>query len=149
MNCPQRELLSAYNDGELNPGERERLKAHISACPACSRELGELASLRRLFGGAKRFTAPYGFSPRVMAHAGAQRAPRFAGIPLFARLAETVVVLAMIFIGMVSGSMLAYTLAGPNTGSGSSLFSLELFEAAPPDSVGGVYLAMTEADHEK
>jgi hypothetical protein len=30
-----------------------------------------------------------------------------------------------------------------------SSFSLDVFDPAPPDSVGGVYLAMMEARHEK
>lgn len=39
MNCPDFEVLMRYLDGELNPGERESVKAHIESCPECRRVL--------------------------------------------------------------------------------------------------------------
>lgn len=34
--------LSAYLDGELRPGERERVEEHVSRCPQCWRVLRTL-----------------------------------------------------------------------------------------------------------
>ena len=40
--------LSDYLDRELDPGERERVDAHVGICPQCSRVL---ATLRRTLEG--------------------------------------------------------------------------------------------------
>lgn len=43
MSCTfDREMLSAYFDGELDPLEQAETERHISGCSACLRELGEL-----------------------------------------------------------------------------------------------------------
>ncbi|MCB9383428.1 MAG: zf-HC2 domain-containing protein [Bryobacterales bacterium] len=39
------EKLSDYLDGELEPGERQRLEAHVSGCDWCARFGGEMAGL--------------------------------------------------------------------------------------------------------
>ncbi|MEW6117676.1 MAG: zf-HC2 domain-containing protein [Nitrospirota bacterium] len=148
MSCSKRPLLSQYIDSALSPEEKHTFEAHMNACPECGRALGELEALRRLFAASDRYKAPPGFSTWVMANIGADTAARPAGFPLFVKFAEGMVVLAMVIIGVLSGSLLISTLQ-PKAGNGSALFSLELFEAAPPDSVGGAYLAMTETRHEK
>ena len=33
-----RELLPAYEDGELDSGDRRRVESHLAGCPACARE---------------------------------------------------------------------------------------------------------------
>jgi anti-sigma factor RsiW len=40
--------LSAYLDGELSPGERERVEDHVGMCPHCTRVL---RTLRRTLEG--------------------------------------------------------------------------------------------------
>ena len=37
--CPDRQLLSVYFDGELPSPWKEKMEAHIAACPACARRL--------------------------------------------------------------------------------------------------------------
>jgi len=39
--CPDRQLLSVYFDGELPSPWKEKMEAHIAACPACARRLEE------------------------------------------------------------------------------------------------------------
>lgn len=41
-------LISGYLDGELEPGQRSELEAHLAACPACQREMDVM---QRLFWG--------------------------------------------------------------------------------------------------
>ncbi len=41
-----RRQLDAYQDGELSPGARSRVAAHIGRCEPCSRELAALGRLR-------------------------------------------------------------------------------------------------------
>ncbi|MGI8726873.1 MAG: anti-sigma factor family protein [Solirubrobacterales bacterium] len=47
--------LSDYLDRELDPGERERIEAHMSVCPQCRRVL---ATLRRTLEGLRGIGAP-------------------------------------------------------------------------------------------
>ena len=42
----QRELLSAFMDGELNPAETAGVKAHVESCADCKSELHELHALK-------------------------------------------------------------------------------------------------------
>jgi len=47
--CPDRELLSAWIDGEVSSPWRESLERHLEACPSCSAYAAELKSLRAAF----------------------------------------------------------------------------------------------------
>ena len=38
--------LGAYQDGELSPGSRHRVEAHVRGCTQCGRELSALGRLR-------------------------------------------------------------------------------------------------------
>ncbi|MCX6375648.1 MAG: zf-HC2 domain-containing protein, partial [Armatimonadetes bacterium] len=40
-------LISALADGELSASEQPALEKHISACPACAREMEAISELRR------------------------------------------------------------------------------------------------------
>ncbi|MBO8158775.1 DUF4367 domain-containing protein [Thermosyntropha sp.] len=42
MRCPDRAVLQAYIDGELNSIEKAELGKHLTSCPACSRRLEEM-----------------------------------------------------------------------------------------------------------
>jgi hypothetical protein len=55
----------------------------------------------------------------------------------------------MISVGVLAGRFVMNSMMNQRVSSFVSSFSLDLFEPAPPDSVGGAYLAMTEASHEK
>ena len=48
--CPDRELLSAWVDGEVSSPWRESLERHVEVCPSCSDYTTELQSLRSAFG---------------------------------------------------------------------------------------------------
>jgi len=37
--CPDRQLLSVYFDGELPSPWKEKMEAHVAGCPACARRL--------------------------------------------------------------------------------------------------------------
>jgi hypothetical protein len=54
----------------------------------------------------------------------------------------------LIVVGIILGSFLSKPFA-PERGNVVASLSLDVFEPVPPDSVGGVYLAMTEAKNEK
>jgi anti-sigma factor RsiW len=45
--CPERGVLSACLDGELEPRWKASLEEHLAGCPACSAVLAELEATRR------------------------------------------------------------------------------------------------------
>lgn len=151
MKCSKaHKLLSPYVDGELEAGGRGELESHIKTCGECARRLGELLEMRNLFAGTEELRAPYGFTTRVMAHIKASHArEKRPGLSLLVKLAEVAIALAIVSVGIISGSFLINAPSQGKAGGIVSSFSLDVFESAPPDSVGGAYLAMVEAGDEK
>lgn len=146
MRCSQAgKYFSPYLDGELGTTDAARLEAHLAHCDRCSGKLDEIRRLHGLFMQVERFSAPPGFSARVMETADAHPVKGFSFFPVFARFVEAGVFLLVITAGIMSGGMLMNALAPhhKSTQVVSSL-SLETFEAVPPDSMGSAYLAMTE-----
>jgi len=150
MSCPKTELISAYFDKETGPGEKTEFETHVQGCNSCSQALGELRSLRAAFSNAERHPAPYGFATRVIARTAElekKKATWFA--PYFVGFTEAAVLLIVITVGILAGRVMTNgSPATPATNMASSL-SLELFDATPPGSLGGAYLAMTEVRNEK
>jgi anti-sigma factor RsiW len=147
MSCPRTDLISAYLDKELGLREKTALETHLHGCSDCSHALEELRSLRAAFSGSERHPAPYGFATRVMARTAElerKKTPWF--VPLFIGFAEAAILLIVITMGIVAGKVM--TNGSPAANIASSL-SLDLFDATPPGSLGGAYLAMTEAGNEK
>lgn len=150
MSCPKSILISAYLDEELQRSDKAELESHLQGCAECGAVLKDLRSLRAAFANAERHQAPYGFKTRVMARTaapGAKRSPWF--VPVLTGFAEAAVLLMVITVGILAGRIMTDSSpAAPATNIASSL-SLDLFDAAPPGSLGGVYLAMTEAGNEQ
>jgi len=53
MECPYTGQIGVYLDGELDADQRRALEAHLPSCAACSRETGEVRSLKALFAAAE------------------------------------------------------------------------------------------------
>lgn len=150
MRCSKTKLTSPYIDNELSEKDRRLFEAHMAACPECSAKIQAFEKTRGLFLHAERYPAPYGFTTRVMARAAAQKKTKWSRFfPVVARLAEVAVVLVMISVGVLAGRFVMNSVMNQRMGNIASALSLDVFEPAPPDSVGGAYLAMTEAGHEK
>lgn len=150
MKCSKIKLVSPYMDGELGAEKVKRFEAHIAGCPECGRRLEGFRALRDGFSRAEKRQAPYGFPTRVTARAKAENRRKLPWLfPVITRFAEAAVVLVMITVGIAAGKFLMGGLLGQKTGNIASAFSLDVFDPAPPDSLGGVYIAMTEAHHEK
>jgi anti-sigma factor RsiW len=156
MKCSQiRKMISPYVDNELAPDELKLFTSHIQGCPACKEELEKIRSIHQLFACAERFEAPLGFATRVMAHVEeTEEAGLFSRIrrlfairPLFLRTLEVAFALVIMLIGVVSGNLLVGDRTSGNMTSGTQTvvretFSLDLFQATPPDSIGGVYMRL-------
>jgi len=149
MRCSKTKLISPYIDGELNAEEKDILELHINECGECARELEELGKIRELFAGAETFKSPYGFSTKVLANIREKETGRFRGfVHILTKSAEGFAVLVLIIVGVILGSFLSSSLLSEKR-NGTAYLSLDVFRSAPPDSVGGVYLAMTEVKNEK
>jgi len=150
MNCLKtHKLISPYIDGELKVRDKEAFESHIKSCRACDIAVEEARFQHNLFARAEEFKAPYGFSARVMANIASEKAKGFSWTPLITRFAEVIVLIVMIFTGIISGSFLSDRLVNEKNTLIMSSFYLDIFDPTPPDSLGGVYLAMTEVRDEK
>jgi anti-sigma factor RsiW len=108
--CPDRDLVSAYVDGEVPSPWRERLEEHLASCPGCA----ELASRYALLGrrlrddpledealrierGRARLDALLGGLPVSAQRPGASRKawPRVVSLPLPLALAAAALVLLL------------------------------------------------------
>ena len=150
MSCPKSKLISAYLDKEMGFGEKTAFETHLQGCNSCSHSLEEMRSLRAAFANAERHQAPYGFATRVMARTAAlekKRAPW--SVPLFIRFAEAAALVIVITIGILAGTVMTNERSAVTATNIASSLSLDLFDAAPPGSLGGAYLAMTEVRNEK
>lgn len=148
MNCAKaHRLISPHLDGELPPPELAALVAHLQACPACLAAESELRGQRQLFAGLPRFAAPVGFRARVLGNLEPAPAAGLWWRHFMTGFAEVAVLGVIIFTGIVSGGFLAERL-NPERAMAAAL-ALDLFDPAPPGSLGGVYLAMTEVPDER
>lgn len=111
--CPDRELLSAWVDGEVPSPWREKLERHVGECPACSSYTSSILSARRSVEAELAESVPAAAKDRVWSRlsAWAPSAPpareplwsrRFA-LPMPAIAAAAVAVVALSFALAASG----------------------------------------------
>ena len=150
MKCSKaHKLISPCIDGKLPDRNSRRLKDHLKVCHKCRAEFEKTKELHNLFANVERVKAPYGFHTRVMANISSGKIRISSRIPVFARLAEAVVIILVIAFGVLSGSLLTKDYMPDKARDVIASLSLDLFESASPDSLGGVYFAMTEVRDEK
>ncbi|MDA8240832.1 MAG: zf-HC2 domain-containing protein [Nitrospiraceae bacterium] len=150
MKCSKaHKLTSLYIDGELPERDVKTLEDHMKACHKCRAEFEEGMELHNLFTDAEKFEAPFGFHARVMANVSSRKIRESSRISVFARLAEAVVIIVVIVLGVLSGNFLIKGYSPDKAGDVTASLSLDIFASAPPGSLGGVYLAMTEVSDEK
>jgi len=149
-----KKLLSGYLDQELGVEEAAAVSAHLKRCATCRREAVEHEALHRLFASAHRFDAPYGFATRVSSLIKERERSGFRSIfsfyRLFIRVIEIGFAIFILTLGTISGNLLVSGNSAVAAKAGvREVFSLDLFEAAPPGSMGGVYVSMSGDGHEK
>jgi anti-sigma factor RsiW len=156
MRCRQtRKMMSAYIDDELTPSDKEAFLLHIGKCFQCSRELNESLKVHQLFTKAERTPAPYGFTSRVMANLETDTLLQkniwdlFTLQPFFTQAASVLLVLAVMAFGIVAGNHLVPDRTiNQEQASIKETFALDVFQATPSDSIGGVYAGIMEANNE-
>ncbi len=111
-------------------------------------------AIHELFASVKNFEAPQGFAMRVMARIEEEkkRVP-FWGFftlqPVYLRAVEIAFALVIVVVGMISGNVMVATKTSGRPVTVQESFSLDLFQATPPDSIGGAYVRLAEAADEK
>ncbi|MCD6405891.1 MAG: zf-HC2 domain-containing protein [Planctomycetes bacterium] len=85
MYCEERDNLAAFLDGELEPGEAERLRRHIEGCAECREYLALLKRSYDALEYVEPVEVPEGLGTRVLA--GARKRSR---VPMFAAAAGLV-----------------------------------------------------------
>jgi anti-sigma factor RsiW len=156
MRCIRiRKMMSAYIDDELMPADKDIFLLHIGKCQKCSEKLFEVRAVHQLFANAEKFPAPYGFTSRVMAKLEPEALPgksiwdTFILRPLIPRMAGVVLALAVMILGIIAGSHLVNNRAiNQEQTSLKQAFALDVFQLAPPDSIGGIYADIMEAKNE-
>jgi anti-sigma factor RsiW len=147
-------MISQYVDDELSSSRKRDIESHIESCSACRDALKDARALHVLFSSAERFPAPYGFAARVLASLDEKEASRIRSLlgfrPLFLRAAQAALVLLIMTIGIISGNLLLPEKTTPIRQTAvQQIFSLDLFQAAPPDSIAGIYNTLMRLGHEK
>src|SRR5271157_614687 len=157
MKCSQiTKMISRYVDDDLGPEEKRLFELHIQDCSGCRHELEEVRAVHELFASAERFPAPYGFTTRVMANLEAKEPSwlwqLFTLRPFFLRAVEVAFALIIMIIGVFSGNLLVADRTSGRQAVQATVqesFSLDLFQATPPDSVGGAYVRLMGAGDER
>jgi anti-sigma factor RsiW len=155
MKCSQiKKFISPYMDGELGPEEKKVFESHVVDCLACRKELEDMQSIHQSIASKARLEAPAGFVTRVMAQIeeGESRSS-FWGFftlqPLFIRVAEVAFALVFLLIGAFSGNLLTTNRTAERVSTTQESFSFDVFQAAPPGSVGDAYMTLTGVSIEK
>ncbi len=155
MRCEEiRQLISLYIDDQLDRNKREAFSSHIRTCSGCQETLEETQAVQALFASTDRFSAPYGFTTRVMANLSAEAPSRWLAFftlrPSFLRAIEVSLALIVVITGLLFGNLLTADRVAPKQPATiQESFYLDLFQATPPNSIGGAYVALAGASHEK
>lgn len=146
MRCSKAwKYLSTDLDGELGARDSALLKTHLAECERCAGEQEEIWRLHNLLSQTERFSAPPAFHAKVMERVAGRQSKGFSLFPVVIRFAEVAVFVLAITAGIMSGGMLISAFTPQNKAAQLiSSLSLETFETLPPDSLGKVYLALTE-----
>jgi anti-sigma factor RsiW len=155
MECARiRKMISPYMDDELRQDEKKAFGFHIQSCAACKNALEKALALHQLFASAERFPAPYGFAERVLANLEEQQGFPLPGLsrmkPFFLRAAQVAFALGVMTIGIVAGNLLLPERTNHISQTAiQESFSLDLFQAMPPGSIGGAYVTILGAGDER
>lgn len=150
MNCSKaHKLISPYIDRELTERDTKALEDHMKVCDKCRADFEEVMELHNLFASADTFKAPYGFHTRITANISSGKIKGTSRFAVLVKLAEAAAIVLVIAFGILSGNLMTHEYQTDKTRDVTASLSLDVFNTAPPGSIGGVYLAMTEAGNEK
>ena len=156
MKCSQvQKRLSAFQDGELNPQEQERVSDHLESCSACREQYAEMEKVWQALGDFKEILPEPGFYGQLVKkinYSDETRIPaRFSWFfQIFSSpWATATLLIAGILIGTFLGNILAKSDLFPfqqNQATYSQaaieVFSLKAFDPIPPGTLADKYMRM-------
>ena len=156
MKCGQvQKRLSAFQDGELNPQEQERVSDHLESCSACREQYAEMEKVWQALGDFKEILPEpefYGQLVKKINYSDETRIPvRFSWFfQIFSSPWATATLLIVgILVGTFLGNILAKSDLFPFQQSQAShsqaaieVFSLKAFDPIPPGTLADKYMRM-------
>jgi anti-sigma factor RsiW len=159
MKCRKvRKKLSAYQDGELKPQEREEISRHLQTCPYCREQYEELDRIWKRLGGLEQVSPGPWFYRHVVRKINENRQPGL--LPSLRHAYQAMGALAvasmLLIIGLAAGNYLGSDLArrelspsqSASAGVSESPFlaSMKVFDPAPPGTFAEGYLRMASRE---
>ena len=161
-----RKKLSAYQDGEVGPDEKDAIEIHLRACEVCRRKHEALLRTYRMLSSLPEIEPAPGLSRRIVDNATQVQEPfwiRALG-NAFRMLPAPAVMVALAAAGLLVGTMLGNFLTerqfrpSPafstfHSDQSLTLASVQVFDAIPAGSFAESYLKLAnynpEISHEK
>jgi anti-sigma factor RsiW len=153
MRCKDiQKRLSAFQDGELGPGERDLIAGHLEECQSCKGELAKLERAWMALEGLPEIQPEPDFYRQVVRKINESYEPR-----RFPRLKEVFQVFSplaactLLVMGLLVGTFVGNYLAGsglisfqsPQAGKipqAMEVVSFQAFDPVPPGTLGDGYL---------
>jgi len=162
MKCHQvQKRISAFQDGELKPQERERVSDHLESCPACRERYAEMERVWQELGDIKEILPEPGFYGQLVKKINESNETRFpAGFRwLFQFFSSPWATSTLLIVGILIGTFLGNILAKSDLFSfqqkrvahsqaATEVFSLRAFDPIPPGTLGDQYLRMANYGEE-
>jgi anti-sigma factor RsiW len=156
MKCGQvQKRLSAFQDGELNPQEQERVSDHLESCSACREQYAEMEKVWQTLGDFKEILPEPGFYGQLVKKINERQANRFpVGFQwLFQFISSPWVTSTLLIAGILIGTFLGNILAksdlfpfqqsqASHSQAAIEVFSLKVFDPIPPDTLADKYMRM-------
>ena len=156
MKCSQvQKRLSAFQDGELNPQEQERVSDHLESCSACRERYAEMEKVWQALGDFKEMLPEPGFYGQLVKRINESNETRFpAGLQWLFQFfsspwATSTLLIAGILIGTFLGNILAKSDLFPfqqnqaaHSQAAIEVFSLKVFDPMPPGTLADKYMRM-------
>ena len=156
MKCSQvPKRLSAFQDGELNPREQERVSDHLESCSACRERYAEMEKIWQTLGDFKEIIPEpefYGQLVRKINYSDGTRFPvRFSWFSqIFSSPWATA---TLLMVGILAGTFLGNILAksdlfpfqqskASHSQAAIEVFSLKAFDPIPPGTLADKYMRM-------
>jgi anti-sigma factor RsiW len=156
MKCSQVEKrLSAFQDGELDPQEEERVKGHLESCSACRDRYEEMEKVWQALGDSQEIIPDPGFYGQLVKKIN--ESPKTSFLTGFRWLfhgfsspwAASTLLIAGIIAGAFLGNFLGRSELFPfqpsravQSQAASDVFSLKAFDPIPPGTLGDQYIRM-------
>jgi hypothetical protein len=158
MSCRQiQKKLSAYQDGEIDGKERERIVAHLTECPACRSAYAELEHVWQSLDMVNEIEPSPGFYRHLYCkiHTPAANHQRQC-FPWFLQLfPANVFAVVLLLTGLLLGAYMgnAFVKSGSwfiknQSGYSQALMDVDFFKAfapTPPGTLGNSYIKMASA----